>query len=82
MAHAIFTASRRKRDGRIASLCAFARRVVSRCVAIVIAWQRRRRDRKWLAGLDERALRDLGIDRPYPADDNAVPSWRLDRFTP
>jgi uncharacterized protein YjiS (DUF1127 family) len=46
------------------------------------AWRRQQRDQKLLQHLDERALRDLGIDRAPITREDAVPSWRLDRFTP
>ena len=82
MAHAIFTASRPKRGGRIAFLRAFVQRLVSWCSAFITAWQRRRRDQQLLRHLDERSLRDLGIERPPLAQDDAIPPWRLDRFTP
>jgi uncharacterized protein YjiS (DUF1127 family) len=77
LAHAIFTARRPKRGGRIASLRAFFGRPLYRCLAHVSDWCRRHCDRKLLQRLDERALRDLGIDRSLVEKESAVPFWRL-----
>jgi uncharacterized protein YjiS (DUF1127 family) len=35
------------------------------------------RDRQFLAGLDDRQLRDIGIDRATLPRDDATPFWRL-----
>ena len=40
------------------------------------AWNRRRRDRRLLAGLDDRVLRDMGIDRVAVERDSAMSFWR------
>jgi uncharacterized protein YjiS (DUF1127 family) len=57
-------------------------RLASWCSAFIFAWRRHRRDQQLLRHLDERSLRDLGIERPPIAQYDAVPPWRLDRFTP
>ncbi|WP_119269401.1 DUF1127 domain-containing protein [Taklimakanibacter deserti] len=41
------------------------------------AWRRRRRDLRCLQHLDERALRDIGIDRSLASNDSAIPFWSL-----
>ena len=69
MAHAIFTASRARRDRRTGFLRGFFR--------LMAAWRRRRHDRRWLAQLDERALDDIGIDRALVGNDSAIPFWSL-----
>ncbi len=76
MAHAIFTA-RAKSRSRVASLCAFFGRQLWRCQAPVAAWRRRRHDRQWLEHLNERELRDLGIDHAFVENESAIPFWSL-----
>lgn len=46
---------------------------IARAVAMLIA---RSRDRRALAALDERLLRDIGIDRHSAAVESAKPPWR------
>jgi uncharacterized protein YjiS (DUF1127 family) len=77
LAHAIFTGSRLKRGSRIGFFCALARSAILRCRTLIAAWQRRRRDRQWLAQLVERALRDLGVDPSMVEMQSAVPFWQL-----
>jgi uncharacterized protein YjiS (DUF1127 family) len=43
----------------------------------VIAWHRRRPDRRRLARLDDRSLRDIGIERAAVEDESTVSFWRL-----
>ncbi len=69
MAHAIFTAQRAKRRGRIALFCTL--------FGHIAAWRRRRHDRQWLERLDERALRDLGLDRDVVDSEGTIPFWSL-----
>jgi uncharacterized protein YjiS (DUF1127 family) len=40
------------------------------------AWRQRHRDRQ-LARLDDRSLRDIGIDRARVEDESTVSFWRL-----
>jgi uncharacterized protein YjiS (DUF1127 family) len=47
-----------------------------RCLRRFRHWQQRRRDRRVLKKLDERALRDLGIDRPSVEIDSVITFWR------
>jgi uncharacterized protein YjiS (DUF1127 family) len=77
LAHAIFTARPRKRRGRIVSLRSLFGRLPARCLAHMSDWRRRERDRRLLDRLDERALRDLGIDRALAETDSAIPFWSL-----
>jgi len=67
--HAIFTASHIRCDRRTGIFRAFFR--------LMAAWRRRRRDLRCLAHLDERALRDIGIDRSLTSNDSAIPFWSL-----
>jgi uncharacterized protein YjiS (DUF1127 family) len=39
-------------------------------------WRRHRRDRRLLASLNERELRDLGIDHPMVETDRVAEFWR------
>src|SRR5690348_4120724 len=77
LAHAIFTARPRKRRGRIASLRIYFGRLPERCFVCFADWRRRGRDRRLLDRLDERALRDLGIERGLTQTDSAIPFWSL-----
>lgn len=45
-------------------------------VALALSWHRCRHDRRLLAALDDRALRDLGIDRAMADNDSILPFWR------
>lgn len=42
----------------------------------VFVWITLARSRRDLAGLDDRALRDIGIDRATAAEEAAKPFWR------
>ena len=44
----------------------------------VVLWNTRRRDRRTLALLSDRSLRDLGIDRDAVDRDSAMSFWRVD----
>jgi uncharacterized protein YjiS (DUF1127 family) len=48
-----------------------------RLVKGILSWDARIRDRQLLARLDDRALRDIGIDRAAVDDDSATGFWRL-----
>jgi uncharacterized protein YjiS (DUF1127 family) len=50
---------------------------LSRLLELVVGWNRRRRDWQLLAGLDERNLRDIGIDSTVVERDSAMSFWRL-----
>jgi uncharacterized protein YjiS (DUF1127 family) len=63
--------------GRVGRLRTGPARLVVRCVASVSAWRKRRRDRQLLASLDDRSLRDIGIDRAKVEDESSVSFWRL-----
>jgi uncharacterized protein YjiS (DUF1127 family) len=43
----------------------------------VISWDERARDRRLLASLDDRMLRDIGIDRGAVENDGTTWFWRL-----
>ena len=51
-------------------------RTLIRLVEGVISWDQCRRDRRLLASLDERMLRDIGIDRAAVEDDSTTSFWR------
>jgi uncharacterized protein YjiS (DUF1127 family) len=61
----------------MASLRVSFRRLLRRCLAHISGWRRRGRDRRLLESLDERALRDLGIDRSLIENESTIPFWRL-----
>ncbi len=42
----------------------------------LLAWQARARERRWLAAMDDRQLRDLGIDRTDALEEARKPFWR------
>lgn len=46
-----------------------------RLVALLDVWARRRHDRRVLAELDERLLRDIGIDRQAALREAERPFW-------
>jgi uncharacterized protein YjiS (DUF1127 family) len=54
----------------------FLGRILNRLVSLLASWHRRRRDRRLVASLDDRALRDLGIDRSMVDNDSILPFWR------
>ena len=56
---------------------AILRRTLVRLIEQVSAWHRCRHDRQLLASLDERRLRDIGIDGPTTESDSAMSFWRL-----
>ena len=43
---------------------------------LLISWQERANQRHCLARLDERLLRDIGLDRTRVAQETAKPFWR------
>ena len=43
---------------------------------LAVAWQQRGRERRHLASLDERMLRDLGVSRSDATRESAKPFWR------
>ena len=43
----------------------------------LLAWQERDRQRRHLAALDDRLLRDIGISRADAAREAAIPFWRV-----
>lgn len=68
---------RPERAGRAARFRTILGRTLVRLVEPVISWDQRRRDRRLLASLDDRALRDIGIDRTTAERDGTTSSWRL-----
>jgi len=50
---------------------------LGRLVEHVISWNRGYRDRQLLASLDDRQLRDMGIDRATVENDRSPPFWRF-----
>ncbi len=43
----------------------------------LLVWQERDRQRRHLAALDDRLLRDIGISRADAAREAAIPFWRV-----
>ena len=48
-----------------------------RCLAYVSEWRQRDRDRRLLQRFDERALRDLGVERAAVGTEGPIPFWSL-----
>ncbi len=46
-------------------------------VELLGIWSQRRRDRQHLAQLDDRLLRDLGVDRVEAMHEAAKPFWQV-----
>jgi len=51
-------------------------RILVALAEFTTAWRRHRRDRTLLANLNERELRDLGIDRAMVETDRVAEFWR------
>jgi uncharacterized protein YjiS (DUF1127 family) len=51
--------------------------VLARLIDRVISWNRRARDRRQLASLDDRALRDMNIDRATVENESTMSFWRV-----
>ena len=66
-----------ERTGRMVRLRSSLARGLVRLMERVIAWHRRRPDRRRLARLDDRSLRDIGIERAAVEDESTVSFWRL-----
>jgi uncharacterized protein YjiS (DUF1127 family) len=50
--------------------------ILRRALDLLLAWRSRARDRHELARLDERSLRDLGLDRGAVWSECDKPFWR------
>ena len=50
---------------------------LGRLFDLILAWNRHRRHWQLLAGLNERNLRDIGLDGSMFARDSAMSFWRL-----
>ena len=68
---------RSERPRRAARSLAILGRTLVRLIEQVIAWHRCRHDRQLLASLDDRRLRDIGIDGPTTESDSVMSFWRL-----
>jgi uncharacterized protein YjiS (DUF1127 family) len=66
-----------ERTGRMVRLRSNLARGLVRLAGRFIAWHRQRRDRQRLARLDDRSLRDIGIDRAAVEDESTASFWRL-----
>jgi hypothetical protein len=73
---AVFSVKRTSSNSGGASHC-HAVLALSRLFELVVAWNRRSRDWYLLAGLDERNLRDIGIDSSMLGRDDTASFWRL-----
>lgn len=67
----------RRSSERAARSGAFPGRTLARLVERVISWYRGYRDRRLLAGMDDRMLRDIGIDRATAGSERTTWFWRL-----
>lgn len=54
-----------------------ALRVLGRAAETVLAWQQRASDRKRLAEMDERQLKDMGLSRGDISREVEKPFWRV-----
>ena len=70
------------RPERAARSRAMLGRALTRLIELVISWYRDRRDRLRLARLDDRMLRDIGIDRIRVERDSTASFWRLRDLLP
>jgi uncharacterized protein YjiS (DUF1127 family) len=66
-----------KPAGRTARFRAVLGGVLVRLVEGIVSWDERVRDRRRLASLDDRTLRDIGIDRAAVENDSTTGFWRL-----
>jgi uncharacterized protein YjiS (DUF1127 family) len=62
---------------RAARFSALVGRLLDRLTEGVITWRERVRDRRRLAALDDRMLRDIGVDRGAVQQDSTASFWRL-----
>ncbi len=46
-------------------------------LGILLVWQERNQQRRHLAALDDRLLRDMGMSRADAAREAAIPFWRV-----
>ena len=69
--------SRPERADRAVGFHAILGRTLIRLVEHVILWDQCRRDHRLLASLDDRSLRDIGIDRATAESDSTTSFWRL-----
>jgi len=65
------------RPERAARLHTILGRTLARSVEHVISWYQGFRDRQLLASLDDRQLRDIGIDRATVGSDSTTSFWLL-----
>jgi uncharacterized protein YjiS (DUF1127 family) len=53
-----------------------SRRFVAACIDAFVAWEERVRSRRRLAALDDRALRDIGLNRADVWVETRKPFWK------
>ena len=70
------TLARHFRRPRFTALIALPDRMLQRLGHALAIWQERDRQRRALARLDDRLLRDIGVDRSSAARETAKPFWR------
>ena len=51
--------------------------LVNRAITVVMAWQRRKYERRHLSELDDRLLRDMGLSRADVVHEITKPFWKL-----
>jgi len=74
---AVAPLTRSESGGRIRRLCAIPGRTLARSATGIAAWIEGIRSQRRLQMLDDRALRDLGLDRNAADRDSTSSFWRL-----
>jgi uncharacterized protein YjiS (DUF1127 family) len=67
-------ADRVRRTGRLRAVLGGA---LARLIEYVVSWRDCARSRQHFASVDDRMLRDIGIDRDMVEDDSTSSFWRL-----
>lgn len=52
------------------------RRLVTRCILLLLLWQERSAQRRQLTGMDSRVLKDMGMTQADVDDEARKPFWR------
>ena len=66
-----------QRRGRAQRVLAALASGLTAGATIIVGWYQGFGDRQLLAGLDDRQLRDMGIDRATVENDHSPPFWRF-----
>lgn len=65
-----------QRQIRFATTHWSARGIAVAAVRLLLSWQERATERRHLSGLDDRALKDIGLSRADVAGESTKPFWR------